>query len=137
MWAAAAVVAAALRGLVVVAVVALREPVVLAVVALRALVVLAAGPVVLVVPVRRLVQVDPLRALVVLAVLVVLVHRLVRADRHPLRVLAAPVAPAVHLVLEAAVPLRRLLSPQSCSVAMAWSSPPRVKPSSSPVRKSR
>ena len=108
--------------------------------ALRAPVVLAAA---LVVPVRRLVGADPhpLRALVVLAVLVVLVHRLVRSDRHLLRASAAPLlAPAVlvvHLVLEAAVPLRRLLSPQSSSVAMAWSSPPPVKPSSSPVRRSR
>ena len=128
MWAAAAAVASAA------AVVAA---------ALRGLVVLAAAPVVLVVPVRRLVRADPhpLRALVVLEVLVDLVHRLVRSDRHPLRGPAAPLlAPAVlvvHLVLEAAVPLRRLLSHQSCSVAMAWSSPPRVKPSSSPVRRSR
>ena len=109
MWAAAAAVVSA-------AVVAVREPVVLAVVALREPVLLAAAP-------------------------VVLVHRRVRADPHPLRAPAAPLlaqaVPVVRLVHAAAVPLRRLLSPQSSSVAMAWSSPPRVKPSSSPVRKSR
>ena len=64
--------------------------------------------------------------------LAVLVHRLVRADPHPLRVPAAPLlAPAVlvvHLVLEAAVPLQLLLSRRSFSAAMAWSSPPPAKP---------
>ena len=93
--------------------------------ALGALVVLAAGPVVLVVPVRRLVQVDPLRALVVLAVLVVLVHRLVRADRHPLRAPAAPLLaqlPAlVHGVVEPAAAVELLLSRQSSLAAMARS----------------
>ena len=64
--------------------------------------------------------------------LAVLVHRLVRADPHPPRALAAPLlAPAVlvvHLVLEAAVPLQLLLSRRSFSAAIAWSSLPPAKP---------
>ena len=69
--------------------------------------------------------------------LAVLVHRLVRADPHPLRAPAAPLLAqavlVVHLVLEAAVPRQPPRSPRSFSAAMAWSSPPPAKPSSWPA----
>ena len=127
MWAPAAVVVEA------VVAAALREPVVL-----------AAAPLVLV----RLLVLADLRlgpAVLVPVHLALPVQRLVPAGPLPLREPAAPLLVqlpvlaglAVHLVLEAAVPLRRLLSRRSFSAAMAWSSPPPVKPSSLPVRRSR
>ena len=112
MWAAAAAVSA-------VEAAAPREPVVLAAVRL----VLLRPPAVADLRLRPAARVHALAGPV---------HRLVRADPHPLRapegpILAPPVL-VVHLVREAAVPLQRLLSRRSCSAAMAWSSPPPAKP---------
>jgi hypothetical protein len=102
-------------------------------VAPREAVVLAAARLV---PVRLPVLADPrLGPAVRVQALAVLVQRLVLADPHPLRAPAAPLLAqlpvlVVHVVLEPVVPVQRLLSRQSFSAAMAWSSPRPAKPSS-------